>query len=891
MDRTRPQSFNPRSAWLSAESMVFSALLLILGGVSAYLWQDHGSGLDTHGVMLLGGFFVVGAALSVRLYHESGKRRIAEFQQARVRKQLGAVMDQLPALLWTTDRRLQVTSASGAALGILSPEQTTVADCDAATLFASSKGVRPVIEAHRKALDGEASQLQIEANGSLLGCRLEPMRNAAGTIVGCLGVGMDITELKSAELALSKSEERYRDLVDNSEGYICTHDLDGVVLSVNPAAAASIGLPQGQCVGHSMSEFLMPEVREHFPLYLHKIKTEGSATGLMRIMNKTGQERIWHYFNTLAHDAAGEDYVVGHAHDVTERVQAERKLRQSEQRFRDFAETAADFFWEQDANLRFTYVSKRSFEVMGISWRDLIGASWDELLSVHGHPDGSWEKDLRSMATHGPLDDVELKWTRPDGETRVMRLGGRPVYDGSGVFSGYRGVSRDVTQSHQLTEQIAYQASHDHLTGLLNRREFEARVQDAVTNAIERGSQHAVCYMDLDQFKLVNDTAGHGAGDELLRSLVEFLQHLIRRGDTLARLGGDEFGLLLENCTQANAVELAQSIVDCVRRFRFSWKDQNFTIGISVGVAPIRADTESAIQVMSQSDVACYTAKDLGRNRIHIYDATDSEPARLHEELFQAADLHEALAEDRFEIHAQPMYYLGKQEKRLHHYELLIRLVDKSGNLVAPGKFLPAAERYGMMSAVDRWVVKYTCRTFGSKFQLPPDVGLSLNLSRSSLLDESLIDEIIQEINQSPLSGNQICFDISESTVSLNPNETLRMIVKLKSTGCEVALDDFGSGLSSFAYLKSLPVEYLKIDGAFIQDMASDSIDRSMITMINDVGHMIGTKTVAKSVETEENMLALRKLGIDFVQGYYFGRPAPVDEMFKTTPQLRSVSG
>ncbi len=891
MDRTQPDNTKTRTSLVSIESAVFSALLLILGVVSLYFWSDHAGGFGLRDGLLSGGFLVVGAALLVRLYHESGKLRIAEFQQARIRKQLGAVMDQLPALLWTTDRSLQITSASGAALGTIHAQETALGGHDAATLFAGTEGVQLVVEAHRKALDGGASKLTIDADGALLECRIEPMRDPAGLIVGCLGVGMDITERKVAEVALRKSEERYRDLVDNSQGYICTHDLDGVILSANPAAAASIGRPQDECVGHAMSEFLVPEVREHFPRYLYKIKTKGSATGLMRIMNKSGQERIWHYFNTLAHDAAGEGYVVGHAHDVTDRVKAERGLRQSEQRFRDFAETAADFFWEQDANLRFTYVSKRSFGVMGISWRDLIGASWDELLSVHGNPDGTWQQDLRGMATHAPLDDVELKWTRPDGEARVMRLGGRPVYDEFGTFSGYRGVSRDVTQSHQLTEQIAYQASHDDLTGLLNRRAFETRVQAAVTTAKERGSQHAVCYMDLDQFKLVNDTAGHSAGDELLRSLVEFLQHLVRRGDTLARLGGDEFGLLLENCTHSNAVELAQSIVDCVRRFRFAWKDQNFTIGISVGVALIRADTESAVQVMSQGDVACYTAKDMGRNRIHIYDATGSEPARLHQELFQAADLREALAEDRFEIHAQPMYYLGEEEKSLHHYELLIRLVDNSGNLVLPGKFLPAAERYGMMSAVDRWVVKYTCRTFGSKFQLPPDVGLSLNLSRSSLLDESLIDEIIQEINQSPLPGKQICFDISESTVSLNLNETLRMIEKLKTTGCEVALDDFGSGLSSFAYLKSLPVEYLKIDGAFIQDMASDSIDRSMITMINDVGHMIGTQTVAKSVETEENMVALRKLGIDFVQGYYFGRPAPVDEVFKTTPQLRSVSG
>jgi diguanylate cyclase (GGDEF)-like protein/PAS domain S-box-containing protein len=611
---------------------------------------------------------------------------------------------------------------------------------------------------------------------------------------------------------------------------------------------------------------------------------------MMRIMNKTGQELVWHYFNTLTHDADGNAYVLGHAHDVTTRVRAERELSESERRFRDFAETAADFFWEQDASLRFTFVSKRSYAVLGVSRRNIIGASWDELLSAHGDADGTSQQDLHTMAAGAPFNDVEVRWTRPDGETRFMRVSGRPVYDESGAFSGYRGVSRDVTQSHQLTEQIAYQASHDHLTGLLNRREFESRVEGAVATTKERGNQHAVCYMDLDQFKLVNDTAGHSAGDELLRSLVDFLQHLIRRGDTLARLGGDEFGLLLENCSQSNAIDLAQSIVDCVRRFRFAWNDQNFTIGISIGVVPINANTDSAIQVMSQGDVACYTAKDMGRNRIHIYDANGSEPASFHKELFQAADLREALTDDRFEIHAQPIYYIGEEHKSLHHYELLIRLVDKSGNLVAPGKFLPAAERYGMMSAVDRWVVKYACRTFGSSIQLPPDVGLSINLSRSSLLDEPLIDEIIHEIGRSPLLGKQICFEISESAASLNLSDALRNIEQLKTTGCEVALDDFGSGLSSFAYLKSLPVDYLKIDGSFIQDMANDSIDRSMITMINDVGHMIGTQTVAKSVENEKSMVELKKLGIDFIQGFYCGRPVSVDELFKSAPLLRDVS-
>jgi diguanylate cyclase (GGDEF)-like protein/PAS domain S-box-containing protein len=560
--------------------------------------------------------------------------------------------------------------------------------------------------------------------------------------------------------------------------------------------------------------------------------------------------------------------------EISQRQQIEAALRSSEERFRDFTESAGDFFWELDSQLRFTDVSERFHEITGLERLQVLDQPVIKILTRYGLDPDVREAFAGHLERRQKLENMELNWRQAEAGRRILLFNGRPIFDHQGDFRGYRGVGRDVTNERHIAQLMHHQAKHDALTGLVNRREFMRRLENALLHSQQDDASYVLCYLDLDQFKIVNDTVGHTAGDELLKELAGVLCGRLRTRDTLSRVGGDEFALLLENCKLDDGVQVAESLLAVLADFRFHWEDQEFLIGASIGVVPISAETETARQVLSQADLACYTAKELGRNRLYVYHAEDLELSRMESQMALVSRLQIALKHDQFRLYRQPIRAL--KDDQVEHYELLLRLEEPSGKILSPRSFIPAAERYGIMKEIDRWVIENALNVYARPNGNAVDTAFSINLSGNSLNDEELLSWILSQLKRSKVAPNRICFEITETAAIRNLNQAKQVINELKAEGCRFALDDFGSGLSSFTYIKYLPVDYLKIDGSFVADMEEDATANAMVAAINEMGHVLGMKTVAEHVETDRMLKVMREIGVDYVQGYALGEPTPL---------------
>jgi diguanylate cyclase (GGDEF)-like protein len=427
-------------------------------------------------------------------------------------------------------------------------------------------------------------------------------------------------------------------------------------------------------------------------------------------------------------------------------------------------------------------------------------------------------------------------------------------------------------------EKINYQAAHDSLTGLISRREFESRLMNVLALS-DSSSEHALCYLDLDQFKVINDDCGHLAGDELLHQLAILLQSKVRKRDTLARLGGDEFGLLMEHCSIEEAMRVAESLRLAVEEFRFVWEKKNFSLGVSIGLVPIISGKSDVKGILGAADAACYAAKDAGRNRIHIYNPEDVDLAQRRGEMKWVTKIKDAIDEDRMRLYVQPIVPLldkGKQ-KNFRHYECLIRMIDEDGKVVPPGAFLPAAERYDLSVRIDQWVFDAAYAWLEERPGKSKGLtSCSVNLSGHSLGNDEFLKYIVEKLEKGTVLPSSICFEITETVAISKLSNATRFMEVLKGIGCYFALDDFGSGVSSFGYLKNLDVDFLKIDGMFIRDMVNDPIDLEMVRSINEIGHVMGKKTIAEFVENKETLACLKKLGVDYAQGFHVGKPRAV---------------
>lgn len=454
-----------------------------------------------------------------------------------------------------------------------------------------------------------------------------------------------------------------------------------------------------------------------------------------------------------------------------------------------------------------------------------------------------------------------------------------PIRARSGIIIGMVLVFHDVTENRQLNREIAYQASHDPLTQLLNRREFKRRLQQLSEHAKADNSTHSLLYLDLDRFKIVNDTCGHEAGDMLLRQIATVLQQPIRAQDTLARLGGDEFGVLLERCDREQGLHIAEKLRQGVEEYRFSWQKHVFTIGVSIGLVEISAAHGQLNELLSMADSACYQAKDTGRNRIVVYQPQVEEQ---QQEMRWLQRLDSSFAEDRFALYYQPIFSLAEANAgtAFHHCEILVRMEDNEGQPIPPGAFFSTAERYNLLSKLDRWVVLHTLNWLYNQLEQNQTIQrVSINIAARSLTHPGFVRFIAQQLETLHISPRCLCFELNEVDVLNHLIDAEHFIKELKELGCCFALDDFGSGLSAFSYLKALPLDFVKIHGSFIGSL-EDSTDYAIVQAINQISHVMGMQTIAEAVETQAALYALQRIGVDYAQGYLFGQPQPLPPQF-----------
>ncbi|HUY83475.1 MAG TPA: EAL domain-containing protein, partial [Steroidobacteraceae bacterium] len=567
--------------------------------------------------------------------------------------------------------------------------------------------------------------------------------------------------------------------------------------------------------------------------------------------------------------------------DITERKRAETAVFQAKERAQVTLQSIGDAVITTDSTGRIDYMNPVAESLTGWESREAQGRLIGEVLTVIDEAtreagECPVMRCLREGHVLGLAEHTVLV-TRLHREIAIQDSAA-PIRNRDGEAVGAVMVFHDVSKERRLHRALHYQASHDALTGLINRREFENRLAAAVESVRrDAASRYVLLYMDLDQFKLVNDTCGHPAGDQLLKQITGVVQMRVRAGDTLARLGGDEFGILLQDCALDQAIRIAEALRQSIRDYRFVWQDGAFGVGASIGVVEITKETPTVASVMSAADVACYSAKDSGRNRVELY-TPDNVPAR-HREMHWISRLTRACEESRFDLVYQPIVPIGAAGVEREHFELMLRLCDEPGVLVSPAEFIPAAERYNLMPTIDRWVVRTALRrvVHRSGSGVEP-YTIAVNLSGNSLNDERFLEFLIGELSGANLVPGAICFEITETAAIANLGNVAHFMRELKARGCHFALDDFGSGLSSFMYLKTLPVDYLKIDGQFIENVTRDPVDRSMVEAISQVGRAMGIRTIAERVESREVLVELGRLGIGFAQGLHIAVPRSIAE-------------
>lgn len=697
-------------------------------------------------------------------------------------------------------------------------------------------------------------------------------------------------ERADAERERRAGEEQVRLLLNYTAEAIFGVDLDGRCIFVNPACLRMLGYDdESELLGQNLHARIHHTHADGTPYPKEQCRVRQAT--LAGESGHCDTEMHWRKDGTSfpvewwSHPMYRNGEVVGTVVtfvDISERRRSEQRLKRLSEYNRLLLESTSDGIFGVDEQLRCTFVNRSAADMLGFMPEELLGRDMHEL--VH-HSD---EQGRRIPRQESPvwrtIDENRSFWSDSDvlwnqGKSMFpVQYSSNPIQE-QGAVRGAVVVFRNVAEARAMARKMDYLATHDALTGLYNRREFERRMEGALQTARHDGITHTLCYIDLDQFKVVNDTCGHVAGDELLRQLTTLLHGQMHEADTLARLGGDEFGVLFEGATMPRAMAAANSLRAVVEDFRFVWNDKTFSLGASMGLVEINADTENVTTALSAADAACYMAKDSGRNRVHAYQADDAELARRRGEMQWVSRIHDALDHDRFELACQTIVPVAESQAEGVHLEILVRMRDGDA-LVPPGAFLPAAERYNLMPAVDRWVVENTLDWLGQQRAGLDALSLcTINLSGHSIGDERFLDFVTGRIAQLDIPAGKLCFEITETTAVANLSRAVSFIEKLRQCGCRFALDDFGSGMSSFAYLKNLPVDYLKIDGNFVRDLVRDPIDRAMVEAINQVGHVMGIRTIAEFVESEEILQHLRDIGVDYAQGYGIARPQALSSL------------
>ena len=580
----------------------------------------------------------------------------------------------------------------------------------------------------------------------------------------------------------------------------------------------------------------------------------------------------------IYNDDGRVDRVLGVSSDITHMKEAEEELFAEKERAQVTLASIADGVIRVNARGELDYINPSAELMTGWSYAEAIGQQVGNVYKV-------LDERTRFPRNSSIEECLAKNWTISFNARMLVREADEmefliqemasPIKSRSGALMGAVVVFRDVTQLRGLQRERNYLASHDSLTGLINRREFETRLGRLLDEAREKKTEHVLCYIDLDDFKVVNDTAGHLVGDQLLKQIASTLSTFLHGGDTLGRLGGDEFALLLKDCSVKEALKRCDALCRAVKNHRFRWEDRIFKVGASVGIVALDHNLPGLEDALKAADSACYVAKDEGRDRVHVYKPDDKAIAELHGEMQWIHTINSAINESRLRLYRQVISPIGENDGEESFYEIFIRIKDLSGEMIKAAEFFPAAERYRLASVLDRWVVSRIVEALSAR-QLENTV-LAVNLSGQSLGEKAFLEFLVSKLERVNFDPHYLCFEITETAAVTNLARALEVMKRLRKIGYRFILDDFGTGLSSFVYLKTLPVDFLKIDGEFVRQVDARGVEEEMISAIHRLSHAMELKTIAESVETAEVLEKLGKLGIDYAQGYFLGNPEPLD--------------
>ncbi|WP_354624045.1 EAL domain-containing protein [Psychromonas sp. MME2] len=548
-----------------------------------------------------------------------------------------------------------------------------------------------------------------------------------------------------------------------------------------------------------------------------------------------------------------------------------RILLENETRYKDLAHAGANIFWETNVDNCISYLSGDAKLAFGIDSQQMIGNRIDLLFENKKVFDFPWADYNLALARKVALDNLIFKVKSADHDVKVFMVKGKPLFNDKFQYLGYRGIYKEVTHELKLSQQLAYQADYDSLTNLINRSNFNRKLKEVVKEQSGDKVTAFVCFLDLDHFKLVNDTAGHLIGDAMLAEVAQVIANAIGDTDTLGRLGGDEFGLIIKAQQPVEVQSICEMIIRNVSNYKYHWNDRYFDVGVSIGAVPICKGL-TATELLSKADLSCYKAKDLGRGRVYI---ADSSGANLYADELQMgyiANVSQVIEQKRFYLAKQLIKPLDNSTGDAPHYEILIRYCDRNGDMVPPGVFIPAAEKHGVIGLIDNWVLTTIFERY-QQFFPDQNTTVSINLSGISLSNQEFFNNVLQLVRNSSIEPQKICFEITETAIISQLSQALEFIHEMKGLGIKFALDDFGSGVSSFGYLKNLPVDYLKIDGSLVKNIVTEKTDLAIVRSINDIAHMMNIKTIAEFVENQEICDLLEEIGVDYVQGYGIEKP------------------
>jgi diguanylate cyclase (GGDEF)-like protein/PAS domain S-box-containing protein len=694
------------------------------------------------------------------------------------------------------------------------------------------------------------------------------------------------TNIEDLVHSLRESNTRSRllaTIAEQSSAAIVTKDLDGIITSWNPAAAAMFGYSSEEATGKPASIMLPPGRQDRFGDVVSRINAGQPSYHFEQThIARSGKTLVTaSSVAPLYHDDGTHIGEISVIRDITPQKEAEEALFREKERAQVTLASIADAVITTDMAGNVEYLNPVAEALTGWRASEAHGYPLAQVFCVSSETDEPIENPVAKVLRDNRAMEVS------DHAVLASRTGHRlPIQDSAAPIRNRDGstvgavlVFRDVSASRKMAQELAWQASHDALTGLVNRREFERRLDTLVKSAHTEQRDHALLYIDLDQFKVVNDTCGHIAGDALLCQLSPLLALRVRGTDTLARLGGDEFAVLLPDCTLEQAIVVGEALREVTANLRFNCEGNLFSIGASVGAVAITRGYQTSSDILNTADAACYEAKETGGNRVQAWRPDDEELSRRRGEMLWVSRINHAVQGNQFVLHAQRIMTIQRDDHDTGHYEVLLRMIDADGTLVYPMAFIPAAERYNLMRTIDRKVISLVFEALDERERAgfaDETFTVSINLSGDSLSDERLLQFLREQFARHRVKPERICFEVTETAAIANLGRAARMINELKALGCEFSLDDFGSGLSSFRYLKDLPVDYLKIDGNFVRDMARNPIDAAMVGAINNVGHVMGIRTIAEWVEDDETLAMLRDIGVDYAQGYGVERPVPL---------------